>query len=218
MAFSVLAALAVATRSFAQAPTFNALVTTPKGGEPWFQPQSAAVGDFNGDGKLDALVSDAGPNLRLMLGNGNGTFNVQNVYTTPQSGPVPVEAADLNGDGRLDAVFASPQGNLAPAVLLNAGNDVNGVPQFTITTYTPVYSGLRSVTVGDLNGDGRPDFIVGNAYGSLYVYLNNGNGTFTAGQATNLMPNVGGSTGPGVIADLNGDGKADQTTTPSECC
>jgi len=216
-----LVALAVPARSFAQAPTFNALVTTPKGGEPWFQPAWAAAGDFNGDGKLDSIVTDGSyvSDVRLMLGNGNGAFtqiNV-NVSATPTN-PTPgmIKAAYLNGDARLDAVFVSPQGNLAPTVLINTGNDVNGVPQFTVTTYTPVYSGLRSVTVGDLNGDGSPDFIVGNAYGNLYVYLNNGDGTFTAGQTTNLMPNVGGSTGPGVIADVNGDGKADFVVTSNQ--
>jgi hypothetical protein len=216
----VVAALAVPMPSFAQAPTFDAFVSTPKGGEPWFHPGNAAVGDFNGDGKLDALVTDGSYNgvVRLLLGNGDGTFTERDVSVpaTPTN-PTPgmIKAADLNGDGRLDAVFVSPQGNLAPTVLLNTGN-VGGVPQFTVTTYTPVYSGLRSVTVGDLNGDGKPDFIVGNAYGNLYVYLNNGDGTFTAGQATNLEPNVGGSTGAGVIADLNGDGKPDYLVSSNQ--
>jgi hypothetical protein len=219
LAVAVLALLAPAA-SFAQAPTFNAFISTPKGGEPWFQPGAAAVGDFNGDGKLDAIVTDHSYNgvVRLMLGNGNGTFsqsdvNVSDAPTNPT--PDMIKAADLNGDGRLDAVFVSGQGSLKPTVMINTGN-VSGVPQFTVTHYAPVYSGLRSVTVGDLNGDGRPDFIVGNAYGSLYVYLNNGNGAFTAGQATNLVPNVGGSTGRGAIADLNGDGKADYAVTSNQ--
>lgn len=222
--FAALAvALAVPARSFAQAPTFNAFISTPKGGEPWFQPGSAAVGDFNGDGKLDAIVTDGSYHavVRLLLGNGNGTFAQSNVPVPPSlpitTNPTPgmIRAADLNGDGRLDAVFVSPQGNLAPAVLLNTGN-VIGVPQFTSTTYTPAYSGLRSVTIGDLNGDGRPDFIVGNAYGSLWVYLNDGNGAFAVSQVTNLMPNVGGSTGQGVIIDLNGDAKADYVVSSNQ--
>jgi hypothetical protein len=199
----------------AQAPTFNTLATTPTGSAPWNSPGSAAVGDFNGDGKLDAIISDGSQDLRLMLGNGAGTFTQQNIGVPGASAGM-IKAADLNGDGKLDAVFVSPQGNLAPTVLLNTGNDANGVPQFTVTTYTPVYSGLRSVTVGDLNGDGKPDFIVGNAYGSLQAYLNNGNGTFTGLPFFNLVPNVGGSTGQGVIADVNGDGKADYVVTSNQ--
>jgi hypothetical protein len=205
-----LAALAVSTRSFAQAPTFSALVTTYTGSSFNF-PEFAAVGDFNGDGKLDALVTDGSTSLRLMLGNGNGTFNQSNV-SVPGTNPGPVKAADLNGDGKLDAVLTS-NGPGNSTVLINTGNDVNGVPQFTATNYP---GGGRSVTVGDLNGDGRPDFIVGNAGGGIGVYLNTGAGAFTAGHVTNLLPNVGGSVGPGVIADLNGDGKADYVVTSNQ--
>ncbi len=217
LAVSALAALAVPTRSFAQAPTFNALITTNTNSSFNF-PQVAAVGDFNGDGKLDALVTDGSTSLRLMLGNGNGTFTEHDVSAPASSTPGPIKAADLNGDGKLDAVFGSGQGDFAPVVLLNTGNDVNGVPQFTVTTYAPVYCGLRSVTVGDLNGDGHPDFIVGNCGGSLVVYLNNGDGTFTqTTQSLGLLPGAGGpSVGPGVIADVNGDGKADYVVASNQ--
>jgi hypothetical protein len=206
-----LAALAVPTRSFAQAPTFSAVVTTYTGSSFNF-PEFAAVGDFNGDGKLDALVTDGSTSLRLMLGNGNGTFNQSNV-SVPGTNPGPVKAADLNGDGKLDAVLTS-NGPGNSTVLINTGNDVNGVPQFTATNYP---GGGRSVTVGDLNGDGRPDFIVGNAGGGLLVYLNAGAGAFTAGQVTGIQPSAGfPSVGPGVIADLNGDGKADYVVTSNQ--
>jgi PBP1b-binding outer membrane lipoprotein LpoB len=222
LTISALAALAVPTRSLAQAPTFNTLITTYKGGPNWAHPVLAAVGDFNGDGKLDALISDGQTSLRLLLGNGDGTFTEHDIDVnpaglTPPPTPVEIRAADFNGDGKLDVVFVSPQGNLAPTVLINQGNDANGVPQFTATTYTPVYGGLRSVTVGDLNGDGKPDFIVGSAYGFLQVYLNNGDGTFTAGQSMYILqPNPNGSVGFGVIADLNGDGNADYVVTDNQ--
>src|SRR5690349_8058770 len=73
--------LAAPSIAFAQAPTFNAFVPTPKGGEPWFHPTFAAPGDFNGDGKLDAIVTDGSyvSAVRLMLGNGNGTFSQSNI-------------------------------------------------------------------------------------------------------------------------------------------
>lgn len=213
---SALAAVAVPNAAVAQAPTFNTFIPTHKGGgDYWNRVGVAAVGDFNGDGKLDAFVTDGSPNLRLMLGNGNGTFAVQYVYTTATSAPVLVRAADLNGDGRLDAVCASGQGDLKPLVLLNTGN-VSGVPQFTVTPYDAFGSGVRSVTVGDLNGDNRPDFIVGNAYASLRVYLNNGSGAFTLGQSTNITGAGGPSVGTGVIVDLNGDGKTDFVVASSQ--
>jgi hypothetical protein len=203
-----LAALALPGRSLAQAPTFNTLVKTATNSGGNF-PAPSAVGDFNGDTKLDAIVTDGASTVRLMLGNGNGTFSETNLGTTGIN-PGPIAAADFNGDGLLDAVAVSNgNGSSAPAtVLLNVGT-VNGLPQFTSTNYNAGMLELRSVTVGDLNGDSRPDFIVGSSHGGIRVFLNAGNGTFTAGQSLAIVPTVNGSVGHGVIVDLNGDGHAD---------
>lgn len=231
---STLAALAVSAHSYAQAPTFNTVIATPTGSAPWQPPRPAAIGDFNADGKLDALIVDGSSSVRFMRGNGAGSFartdiglptittsNVADLHPAltayipnPVDGYSAVKAADVNGDGRLDAICAmGAHINWGPynfvTVLINTGNDANGTPQFTETHYFLPFTDVRSLTVGDLNGDGKPDCIVGGAYGQLQPYLNNGNGTFARGQATNLIPNVGGATGAGVIADVNGDGKAD---------
>ncbi len=241
LAVSALAALAVPTRSFAQAPTFNTVIMTPTGGQPWEFPKPAAVGDFDGDGKLDALVADGTGTLRVLLGNGDGTFSQHNVGVDPVTtsnavdlspgftsylphgidGLIAAKAVDVNGDGKLDLVCAmGVHINFAPlngiTVLINMGNDANGVPQFTATHYFLPFSDIRSLTVGDLNGDGNGDFVVGGAYGQLQIYLSNGPGTFARGQYTNLMPNVGGAVGAGVIADVNGDGKADFIVTSNQ--
>ncbi len=180
-------------------------------------PGYAAVGDFNGDGHMDALVTDGGPNIHLLLGNGDGTFTDHEIAMPGIPNPGAIQAADLNGDGRLDAVFGNNAGNEGVTVLLNTGNDANGVPQFTVTTYAVGLPGIRSVTIGDLNGDGHPDLIVGDCCGTFRVLLNNGDGTFTLGQTYSIMPSNGGpSVGPGVIADLNGDGKADYVVVSAE--
>lgn len=205
---SLLAALAVPVRSFAQAPTFNALVTTATNSSFNF-PGSQAVGDYNGDGKLDTLVTDGSTDLRLLLGDGTGSFSASNVGTSGTN-PGAIRAADLNGDGRLDAVTVSNGGNFAVTVLLNTGNDGAGKPQFAIANYFTGFNQIRSVAIGDLNGDGKPDLVVGNALSLIVVFLNNGDGTFTKGQVTSLVPGASSpSVGPGAIADLNGDGKAD---------
>ncbi len=226
----------------AQVPTFNTVIATPTGSQPWQPPRPAAVGDFNGDGKMDALIVDGTASARFMYGNGNGTFTkfdinaetmtTGNMVNLPASlapympkavdGYVLIKAADVNGDGKLDAVCVTTVHiNWGPyslvTVLINTGNDVNGVPQFFTTNYFLGFYDVRSLTTGDLYGDGKPEFVVGSAYAGVYIYKNNGDGTFTPGQVTSIMPNAGGpAVGAGVITDVNGDGKADFVVTSGQ--
>ena len=139
-----------------------------------YNPTSVAVGDFNGDGKLDLVVdgivlnggSVVSSGGYLLLGNGDGTFQSP-VVTFPSAGPV--AAADLNGDGKLDLVMS--------AVDIYLGN---GDGTFSNTNnYVPVpISGTSSsvpIAIADFNLDGKPDIAVGNN-----IFLGNGNGTFQA--------------------------------------
>jgi hypothetical protein len=66
---ALIAALAaVPARGVAQVPTFNTAIATPTGSQPWQPPRPAAVGDFNGDGNLDALIVDGSASARFMRG------------------------------------------------------------------------------------------------------------------------------------------------------
>jgi FG-GAP-like repeat len=72
------------------------------------QPGSIQSADFNGDGKLDLLVTNISTSFSVLLGNGDGTFQAQLNFS-----PVMAEfsligsaaIADFNHDGRLDVVF-----------------------------------------------------------------------------------------------------------------
>lgn len=241
-----LVALAVPARSFAQAPTFNALVQTPVTVGTGF-PEDATVGDINGDGKLDAMIPGIN-GLRVLLGNGNGTFvdrvlgmvdvTSSNVVNLPPSlaGFLPrpvggigglgggIKTVDVNRDGKLDLVSVTTVGiNFTNysfvSVLINSGvNDANGVPQFTTTHHWMPFLGVRPITVGDLNGDNWADFIIGTCCNGIQVWTSNsGDGSFTPGQVFSLTPGAGGpAVGQGVITDLSGDGKADYVVASNQ--
>ena len=202
--------------------TFTATAASPATG---VQPTSIAVGDFNGDGIPDLAVTNAlnstgatgssnAPNgtVTILLGNGDGTFTP--TAKSPEVGqcPISVAAGDFNLDGIPDLAvvdYGCPYLGPSYTVTILLGN---GDGTFTKAPNASVWNPKPfAIAVGDFNGDGIPDLAVPNSYNNnLTILLGNGDGTFTW-QAAN--PAVGPPTGNGpenvVVADFNGDGKAD---------
>ena len=164
------------------------------------QPYSVAIGDVNGDGKPDLVVSNYGSNsVSVLLGNGDGTFQQQTTYATGDN-PRGIAIADVNGDGKPDVLVANLTANTV-SVLLGNGDGTFQQQTTDRTGGFPV-----SIATGDLNGDGKPDLVVANALsGTVSALLGNGDGTFQqqATYATGSGPNSV------AIGDVNGDGKLD---------
>jgi hypothetical protein len=167
-----------------------------------------AVGDFNGDGKLDLAVGGyAGQtySITILLGNGDGTFTNKGSVATGGTFQT-FAVGDFNGDGIPDLAVANTTADIV-TILLG-----NGDGTFTASTAATSPTGNNPVviSVADFNGDGIPDLAVGNAplaggAGSLTILLGNGDGTFTAAASPATTSGVNSI----AIADFNGDGKAD---------
>jgi FG-GAP-like repeat/Putative Ig domain len=141
-----------------------------------------AVGDFNGDGKLDIAATGGGfthPEnvVTILLGNGDGTFSLaQDSTFATGSNPWAIVAADFNGDGKLDLAMVNYDGD-SVTILLG-----NGDGTFTAAPGSPISVGLNpsALAVGDFNSDGKADLVVANQTdSSLTILLGNGDGTFT---------------------------------------
>ena len=115
------------------------------------------------------VVSDPdGGALRVMLGNGDGTFQAAMVLPTGGSTPQPVLAADLNLDGSLDLVTVNVGATGTVTVMLSKGNG-----QFATPQQISAPGSHTDVVAADVNGDRLPDLLLPVSSGSTVSVLLN---------------------------------------------
>jgi hypothetical protein len=187
-------------------------------------PQSVAIKDLNGDGKLDLIVADAGAGANAVSvllnttvpGAAVPTFATQQTFATG-GGPASVAVGDLNGDGAPDLVVANnAPGAHSVSVLLNTTVMVEATNMSAFPSGTLPVMQAQPVVIGDINGDGKPDVIVGHLFGnySVSVLANTtppGSATATFAPVQNF--GAGNNAGSLQLADFNGDGKPDIVVT-----
>src|SRR5437660_899179 len=137
-----------------------------------------AVGDMNGDGKLDLVTASVGNVMgAVMLGNGDGTF--QKPVMMPFIGdPESIVIRDFNGDGKMDLAFCNDDAPDAKVTVMlgNGDGSLQPAQRFSVGA-----AESESLAAGDFNGDGKIDLVVANAgTNNISVLLGNGDGTFQA--------------------------------------
>jgi hypothetical protein len=182
-------------------------LTVPVGIQGGASPFSAAIGDFDGDGKNDLAIAEMTRGVIIVrLGNGDGSFGPEKAYPDGGTPAYIIIAHDMDLDGKLDLIVAN-RGSDDVSVLLNRGDGTFFDP---VVSDTGAGTGPYSVAVADFNLDGVPDVVTANFLNSTAsVLLGIGDGRFEA------PINAGrtGSTSYGVAAgDFNGDTKPDLAT------
>jgi hypothetical protein len=161
---------------------------------------AVGIGDVNRDGNLDVVAGNNGQTNRLYLGNGNGTFWAGTDIGSDTDDTYDIELGDLNGDGRLDMIAGNYEGSTKVYF-----NDGDGDPFYPVLSSSIDMRATCDAALGDVDKDGDLDLVLGN-HGTNRLYLNNGNGTFSAGTAIGSDTD---NTRAIALGDVNKDGWLD---------
>lgn len=182
--------------------------------------QKGSNKDINGDGYPDALIgSQIANRVRAYLSLGK-TKGLNSAPVTLLNGVggfgYSVKLGDIDGDGYSDAVVGSSTNTFAVYLSLGSAGGLSTTP---INSIPIGVGGLLNVDVGDINGDGFGDVLVGAPYdvgniGRVYSYFSNANlgQGVTFSQQLNNPGNAGSTSFFGyaiTLGDINGDGKSD---------
>jgi hypothetical protein len=175
-------------------------------------PSMLALGDVNGDSKLDVAVAqdnsafNGGGVVTALLGKGDGTFPTAATYAADM-GPSSVALGDVNGDGKLDVVTANHDSDEVMATFGVSGEH---------GAWCATGHGPSTVLLGDVNADGKLDYVTVNTLASsVSVLLGRGDGTCASATETPIERDLTSLTSSAALGDMNADGKLDLAVATS---
>ena len=179
------------------------------------QPIHAAIGDLDGDGKLDIAVSNGGSdNVSVFRNTSSGSVSLATAvnFTTGTDPFGGVALGDLDGDGKPDLAVTNFMDNTVSVFRNTSTSGSITTSSFAAKVDFTTDTDPRGVKIGDFDGDGLPEIVTANSVGNSVSVLRN---TSTPGPITTssfaIKVDLPANTFTRLLAigDIDGDGVID---------